>query len=397
VSASAAPAPAPAPAAVSGPTGPAALGGRLVSLDAFRGATIAAMLLVNNPGTWSHIYAPLRHAEWHGWTPTDLIFPFFLFIVGVAIVFSFGKQLERGADRGRMMRKVVSRSLKLIGLGLVLHAFPWWEVDLSTLRLPGVLQRIGIAYFFAATIVLYTGVRAQMAWAAGLMLAYWALMTLVPVPGYGAGMIDVPEATLAAYLDRVILGTNHLWAYSRTWDPEGLLSTMPAISSVLIGVGAGHWLRADRPPGIKAAGLVAAGVVGVVVGQLWGLVFPINKPIWTSSYTVLTGGLALVSLALCYWLIDVRGYRRWSLPFVIYGVNAIAAYFLSGIFARVLNMVQVPAAGGETMALKTWIFENHLASWLAPVNASLAFAIAFVLLWLGLMAILYHYRIFIKV
>jgi predicted acyltransferase len=386
---------APAPA---GPrAAPAALSGRLVSLDAFRGATIAAMLLVNNPGTWAHIHAPLRHAEWHGWTPTDLIFPFFLFIVGVAIVFSFGKQIERGLGRGIMMRKVARRSLVLVALGLVLHAFPWWSVDLSTLRLPGVLQRIGLAYFFAAAIVLYGGIRAQLAWAVGLLLGYWALMTLVPVPGYGAGVLDVPEATLAAYLDRLVFGTNHLWVYAETWDPEGLLSTIPAISTVLIGVGAGHWLRTDRPAGTKTGGLIAAGVAGVLLGQIWGLAFPINKPIWTSSYVVLTGGLALLCLALCYWLIDVKGCRRWASPFVIYGVNAIAAFFLSSLFARVLVMVRVPAAPGETVALKTWLYENGFASWLAPVNASLAFAIAFVLLWLALMGVLYRYRIFIKV
>jgi predicted acyltransferase len=376
---------------------PPALGGRLVSLDAFRGATIAAMLLVNNPGSWAHIYPPLRHADWHGWTPTDLIFPFFLFIVGVAIVFSYAKQVERGADRGVMMRKVARRSVVLIALGLALHAFPWWSTDLSTLRLPGVLQRIGVAYFFAAAIVLYGGLRAQLAWAAALLLGYWALMTLVPVPGYGAGMLDVPEATLAAYLDRLIIGTDHLWAYSRTWDPEGLLSTLPAIATVLMGVGAAHWLRSDRPAAGKARGLAAAGAAAIALGWAWGLVFPINKPIWTSSYVVFTGGMALVCLALCYWLIDVKGYRRWALPFVIYGVNAIAAFFLSSLFARVLVMVRVPAPGGDSTALKTWIYQNLFASWLAPVNASLAFAIAFVLVWLGLMWVLYRNRIFIKV
>ncbi len=385
------------PAAAPAAAVPTALSGRLVSLDAFRGATIGAMLLVNNPGSWAHVYPPLLHAEWHGWTPTDLIFPFFLFIVGVAIVFSFGKQLERGADRHALMRKAARRSVTLVALGLVLHAFPWWSVDLGSLRLPGVLQRIGVAYFFAAAIVLYGGIRSQLAWAVGLLLGYWALMTLVPVPGYGAGMIDLPEATLAAYLDRVILGTNHLWVWSRTWDPEGLLSTMPAIGTVLMGVGAAHWLRTDRSRQAKAVGLAAAGGVAILAGQLWGLAFPINKPLWTSSYVMFTGGMALVSLALCYWLIDVKGYRRWATPFVIYGVNAIAAYFLSGLFARVLDMVQVPAGAGESMALKAWIYQDLLASWMAPVNASLAFAIAFVLLWLGLMAILYRYRIFIKV
>src|SRR5690606_12001508 len=264
-------------------------------------------------------------------------------------------------------------------------------VDFGTLRIPGVLQRIAVAYLAASVIVLYTGPRGQAVATALLLLGYWALMTLVPVPGHGAGDLS-PDGNLAAYLDRLILGTDHLWQYSRTWDPEGILSTLPAIGSVLLGVFAGHWIRSGRPRGRITVGLLAAGVAATAVGAAWGVVFPINKNLWTSSYTVFTGGLALLLLGACYWVVDVKGWRGWTLPGVVFGTNAIAAYFLSGIFARLLNMVRV---GDEP--LKAWLYDHAFASWAGPLPGSLAFALAFVGLWLGLMAILYRRRIFIKV
>ncbi len=381
----------PAPAADSALAGPAAPAGRLVSLDAFRGATIAAMLLVNNPGSWAHVHAPLRHAEWHGWTPTDLIFPFFLFIVGVAMTFSFGKHRASGADRRALLGKATRRAAILFGLGLLLHAFPWYDVDLNTLRIPGVLQRIAVAYLAAAVIVLFLGRRGLLLTTAALLLGYWALMTLVPVPGGTAGDLS-PDGNLGAWLDRTVLGTDHLWAYSRTWDPEGILSTLPAVATVLTGIVAGRWIRSGRS-GTRVAGeLVAGGLAGIAVGWLWGLVFPINKNLWTSSYVVFTSGMAALTLGACYWAIDVKGWKAWATPSVVFGVNAIAAYFLSGIFARLTTLIEV---GG--VPLKTWTYETLLASWAGPLNGSLAYAIAFVLLWLGLMWILYARRIYIKV
>jgi predicted acyltransferase len=368
---------------------------RLLSLDAFRGITIAGMLLVNNPGTWSAIYPPLIHAEWHGWTPTDLIFPFFLFIVGVAMTFSLAARAERGARRGVLLRGAVRRSAILFLLGLVLHAFPNY-LDLSHLRVPGVLQRIALAYLATAAIVLFTGLRAQVAIAGALLLGYWATLALVPVPGGVKGAL-VPGMDLGAYIDRAVFGVNHLWSQSRTWDPEGLLSTLPAIGTVLLGVFAGNWLRSSRNPPVIAVGLFVAGNVGLVVGLAWDALFPINKPLWTSSYVVFTAGMACHFLALCYWFIDVQGYRRWATPFVIFGVNAIAAFFLSSLFARILGLITVPR-GGDVVALKTAIFDGVFRPLFAqPVNASLAFAIAFVLLWLGVMFLLYRKRIFIKV
>ncbi len=368
---------------------------RLLSLDVFRGITVAGMLLVNNPGSWSHVRDPLEHAKWHGWTPTDLIFPFFLFIVGVAMTFSFAAQERGGASRGEMMGRVAKRSAVLVLLGLVLAAFPFYGLDLATLRIPGVLQRIGAAFLLASAVVLLAGPRAQAAVAALLLLGYWAAMKRVPVPGYGAGSLE-PDSNLAAYVDRAVLGTAHLWKSSGTWDPEGLLSTLPAVATVLLGVFAGRWLRSDRSPGRKTVGMLAGGAAGVLLGLAWNEVFPINKNLWTSSYVVFTAGMALLVLAACYWLVDVKGRRRWAFPFVVLGVNAIAAFFLSGIMARLLTLVKWAGPAGD-VTLKGWLYDRAFASWLAPLDASLAFALCFVLFWVGVTWAMYRGRLFIKV
>ena len=367
---------------------------RLVSLDAFRGMTIAGMLLVNNPGTWSQIYPPLKHAPWHGWTPTDLIFPFFLFIVGVAMTLSFGRMLERGATRNQLMLKTAKRAALIFLVGLALHSFPWIGYDFSHLRIPGVLQRIAIAYLFASAIYLYVPtLRGRVIALASLLFGYWFLQTLVPVPGTGLRGVLQPGLDLGAYIDRAIFTEDHLWTYAKTWDPEGLLSTLPAIGTALFGALAGVWLGTQRTPTDKTLGLFIAGAIAIVVGSMWGWVFPINKSLWTSSYVLFTAGIAAQTLAFCYWLIDVQGHQRWAKPFVIFGVNAIAAFFLSSAGARTLNMIKV---GSEKVALKTWIFDNFFLSWATPINASLAFAITYVLFWLGVMTILYKKKIFIK-
>jgi predicted acyltransferase len=376
------------------PATPTTTTGRLASLDAFRGLTIAGMLLVNNPGTWSSIYAPLRHAEWHGWTPTDLAFPFFLFLVGVAMTFSYGKLLERGAGRGPLLLKALRRSAILFGIGLFLHGFP--KYDLTTIRIPGVLQRIALASFLATVPVLFTRARGQALTATGLLLGYWALMTLVPVPGIGAGVLE-PGQDLGAYLDRAVFGTAHLWKSARTWDPEGLLSTLPAVGTVLLGVLAGHWIRAGHEPRRLVGGLVGLGIALTILGSVWGVVFPINKNLWTSSYAVFTAGLGCLVLALCYWLIDMKGYRRWSIPFIVFGTNAIAAFVLSTFGARVLNLIRSTAATGEVVTLQGLIYRSAFASWLQPLNASLAFALCYLCFWLALVSILYRRRIFIKI
>ncbi|MGH2394452.1 MAG: acyltransferase family protein, partial [Candidatus Limnocylindria bacterium] len=225
-----------------------------------------------------------------------------------------------------------------------------------------------------------------------LLLGYWALLALVPVPGGDAGDLT-PDGNLGAWLDRMILGTEHLWAQSRTWDPEGILSTVPAVATVMLGVFTGRWLRSGKSGVTVTGGLLAAGVAAVALGTLWGQFFPINKSLWTSSYAVFTGGMALLLLGLFYWVMDVRGRKRWATPFVVFGVNAIAAYFLSALFARVIGMVEV----GDGVSLKAWAYRELFASWAGPLNGSLAFALAFVLLWLGLMWPLYRRRIYIKV
>jgi predicted acyltransferase len=349
---------------------------RLLSLDVFRGLTVAAMLLVNNPGTWSAVYDPLEHAPWHGWTPTDLIFPFFLFIVGVSMAYSLVPRLERGGAAGRPFVRAARRSAILVGLGLLLAAFPYYNLDLSRLRIPGVLQRIGLAFFLASAIVLFLRPRAQAAAAALLLLGYWAAMTLVPVPGHGAGDLS-KEGNLAAYVDRAILGTNHLWASARTWDPEGLMSTLPAVATVLLGVFAGRWMRSPRPAAERLVGLFLAGNAAVVAGLVWNAAFPINKNLWTSSYVLFTAGLAMHGLAVCYWLVDVRGRRRWAMPFAWFGMNAIFAFFLSGVMARLLYLVKV----GDGRTIKEVVFTRAFDSWLPAHDASLAFALCFVALW----------------
>src|SRR4026209_850812 len=361
---------------------------RLLSLDVFRGITIAGMVLVNNPGSWEHIYWPLEHASWHGWTPTDLVFPFFLFIVGVAITLAFGSRVESGGSKRDLYLKVIKRSLIIFAIGLFLHGFPYF--GLSELRIPGVLQRIAVCYFFASIIFLTTKVRTQVHITIALLLGYWLLVRFVAAPGFAAGDLT-KEGSLPSFIDRVVFG-KHVWAQARVYDPEGLLSTIPAIATALIGVLTGQWLRTEKPRMDKAAGMFVVGAVCVAIGWAWNAFFPINKALWTSSYVLFTGGLALQFLSVCYWLIDIKGYRRWAKPFEVFGLNAIALYVVADVIAELLSLIKV----GEG-TLGGWIYDHIFASWASPLNASLAFAICFVLVCLALMWILYHRKIFLKV
>ena len=359
-----------------------------MSLDAFRGLTVACMILVNNPGSWEHIYTPLDHAEWHGWTATDLIFPFFLFILGVSITFSFGKR--RSISKGGLYRGVFRRSLVIYGLGLFLSAFP--NFDVANLRYVGVLARISIVYLITSLLVINLSRRA-LAWVTvSLLLGYWAVMTLVPVPGHGAGVLT-QEGNLAAWVDGFVVPGR---MYQGTWDPEGLVSTFPAVATALLGVFTGYWLRSARPQMEIAKGMFAAGCVGIALGSLWDLYFPINKNLWTSSYVIFTAGAALILLSAMYWVIDVKGRRKWARPLVAFGVNAISVYVLAGMVARLLNYTQVTVEDGE-VPLKIWLFDNYFAPLAPPNIASLAFAVAFLgVLWL-LVELLYKKQIFIKV
>jgi predicted acyltransferase len=357
---------------------------RLLSVDALRGLTVAAMVLVNNPGTWSAVYPPLRHAEWHGWTFTDMVFPFFLFVVGVSIALALGPALER--DATGMSARVLRRAAVIFTLGLLLHALPFFP--LATLRIPGVLQRIAVCYLLAALLVLATrgarGWRVQAVAAGLLLVGYWVVMTRVAAPGQVAGDLS-PAGNLAGYVDRVVLGPRHIWQATRVYDPEGILSTLPATATTLLGVLGGHWLRAGQTKAGSGArmvgGLAGAGLAAAALGWLWGLSFPVNKPLWTSSYALLMAGLAALALAACHWVIEVRGRRGWAAPVAILGVHALTLFFLSSLMAKLLVIVRVGAGGPR---LQAWLFEHVFGPWASPVNASLAYALAYVLLWWAL-------------
>jgi predicted acyltransferase len=383
-------------------TSPPAARERLTALDVFRGLTIAGMLLVNNPGSWGAIYPPLRHAAWHGWTPTDLIFPFFLFIVGITTHLSLAARRARGDDDRKLVRQVLRRGGIIILLGLLLSGFPFipkYGFDLSTIRIPGVLQRIGVAYIAAALLTLRTSAKAQVLIVAALLFGYWAVMTLVPVPDsgmLGALALAKPDASLAAWLDRTALG-GHLWKVSKTWDPEGILSTIPAIGTTMLGVFAGRWIASPRPLMERIAALFAIGSIAMVAGLMWNWSFPINKNLWTSSYVLFTAGMACATVATCIWLIDVRRVTWWTKPFVVFGVNPILAFVGSGMMARLMASIIKVERDGQTVSLQKAIYDSAFASWLAPTNASLLYAGCVVFLWFLILAALYKSKVFLKV
>jgi predicted acyltransferase len=371
-------------------------GGRLLSLDVFRGLTIAAMVLVNNAGNWDKVYAPLRHAAWDGWTPTDLIFPFFVFIVGVAIPLAFEKRkaaAQAGSEQRDLYLKIFRRTALIFALGLLLTGFPFTMEKIVHWRIPGVLQRIALCYLVASIIFLKSKVRTQVVITVSLLVVYWAAMKLIAAPGFAIGDLT-KEGSLASWMDRTLLA-GHI--YKPEYDPEGLLSTIPAIATALIGVLAGQWLMQKREALDKISGLFVTGALCVMVGYIWDWAFPINKALWTSSYVMFTGGLALQLLALCYWAIDLKGYKRWAYPFVVFGVNALALYVLSSLLFKVLLLISATKLNGTPGTLRDFIYERGFATWLSPINASLAFALCYVALWWLVMLALYRRRIFIKV
>lgn len=363
--------------------------GRIRSLDAFRGLTVAAMILVNNPGSWDYVYPPLRHAEWDGWTFTDLIFPFFLFIVGVSLVVSFSRRELAGEGPGRLMRKALLRGALIVAVGLLLNGFPHY--DLAHLRIPGVLQRIGLVYALTAVIFLSFGPAARRWIAAGILVGYWLVMTQAPNPGGVSGDLSA-AGNLGAWLDRLLLG-GHLW--TPEFDPEGLLSTLPAVATCLIGTFAGERLLADRPPGDRMTGLLLLGAALIVAGLAWSPWFPVNKSLWSSPYVLLTGGIACQALAACYWVIEVQGRDRWAWPGIVLGTNALFAFVLSGILGRLLLLWQVATPEGAIPG-KRWLFDRVLAPLAGPMAGSLLFAVANVALMLAVTWLLYRRRIFIK-
>lgn len=374
---------------------------RLLALDVFRGMTIAAMLLVNNPGDWGAIHPPLAHAAWHGWTPTDLIFPFFLFIVGITTHLSLAARRARGDDEGALVRQVLRRGALIILFGLLLAAFPFWpSTQWTEIRIPGVLQRIGVAYLAGALLTLRTTLRQQVAIIVVLLFGYWFAITLLPVPGQdgvGYHWLDEPARTLAAWVDRALL-SGHLWRSTRTWDPEGVLSTFPAVGTAMLGVLAGRWIaRREVPLAERLAGLFAAGALAAVAGLIWNWSFPINKALWTSSYVLFTAGLACLSLATILWVTDQQRVTWWTRPFVTYGVNPMIAFVGSGLMGKAVATLIRVEHDGVTVPLKTAIFRSVFEGRLSPRNASLAYAICFVLLWYAILWLLERRRIILKV
>lgn len=426
---------------------------RLLSLDIFRGLTIAGMILVNNPGSWSTVYPPLLHAEWHGITPTDWVFPFFLFIVGVAIPLALGKRIERGDEEAAIIRKILSRVAIIFGLGLFLAAFPHFGMtaeagslrtihylvlavfmvslftreatapessikrvagwialgaigvmviiglfgyDFSRLRIPGVLQRIALVYGACSLLFLKVNWRMQAWIGLGLLLLYWFLMMVVPVPGIGPANLE-PTTNLGAWFDNLLL-KGHMYSQTKVWDPEGLLSTLPAIVTGIIGMLTGSWVKTERDHFEKVAGMLVAGVLLLGISHIWDLNFPINKKIWTSSYVCYTGGVALLMLGVIYWLVDIHSYKKWGKPFLIYGTNALFVYVMSGLVAKTMFAIKWVGANGQDWNVYGWLYNNCFTPVFSnPYNASLAFALANVLFFFGLAWVLYRAKIFIKV
>ena len=361
---------------------------RLLSLDVFRGLTVMAMVLVNNPGDWGHIYWPLAHAEWHGCTPADLVFPFFLFVVGVSLVYALADTKATGQPQGAVLARVARRAAVLVGLGLLMSLYP--KFDFAVVRIPGVLQRIGLVYLGASVLYLRTSWRTQALVLAVLLAGYAALLQLVSVPGAGPANLE-PATNLGAWLDRQLFGEAHLWIFSRTWDPEGLLGTLPALGTGLLGVLAAQWLRRPGSTRVRLGGLLAAGVLAVALGLLWAQWFPLNKALWTSSYVLVTGGLALGLLAGLYWLCDVRGYRRWAVLPVAFGVNAIAVFFFSAILSRTFALCRLPGPTGELVGFKEWLYGWGIAPYFTnPRSASLAGAVVCLLIWAMVLGYLRH-------
>ena len=419
---------------------------RLISLDVFRGFTILLMTIVNNPGSWAHIYPPLEHAEWHGCTPTDLVFPFFIFIMGTAIPFAMPSKNFDFA----IFNKILIRSLRIFCLGLFLNFFSRIQVfsldgipllitrllitfavayallgnftlkiktylvflvfgvllflvysgipAFQEVRIPGVLQRIGIVYFFSSILYLKTDLKTQLLIATTILLIYWALMAIVPVPGFGEANFE-KGTNLAAWLDNLVLN-GHLWTYSKTWDPEGILSTLPAIATGILGMFIGQILNMP----IKKLEIVKkmsfVGLFLIVLGLIWDIVFPINKSLWTSSYTVYTAGIATLCLTILYYIIDVANYQKWSRLFLFWGVNPMIVFFFSGIIPRVLSSIKIenPEIPSETTTLQGIIYNFNIVPLFSnPLNASLFYALSYAVFWSIIVWILYKYKLIFKV
>jgi predicted acyltransferase len=348
------------------------------------------MIFVNNLGSWKYAYAPLKHAEWHGWTPTDLVFPFFLFIVGVSLSFSLSKRSVAGISQNLIVLKILRRSTILFLLGLLLALVP--RFDFANLRIPGVLQRIAVCYLISSILFMKTSSKGRVALTLFFLAGYWALMKLVPVPGYGAGILEY-EGNLCGYIDTKLL-FGHL--YRPEFDPEGILSTIPAVATTLIGILTGDWLRIARKISVKTAGLLGSGAVLFLMGIILDPFFPINKQLWTSTFVLLTAGIGLICLGIFYGIMAGAALKKWASPFIVYGTNAITAYVGSSLMAKLLFGIRVSTAENG-MTLKSYVYTNYLMPWAGPYLGSLIFPAFLILLWLAILYPLYRRKIFIKI
>jgi len=352
---------------------------RLLSLDFFRGFCILAMIIVNSSG--SGAYAFLKHAAWHGWTFADTIFPFFLWIIGVSMVFSFAKRMDKGESKGELFLHILQRSAILFMLGLFINLFPYF--DFYSVRIMGVLQRIAIAYFFAGIILLHARQRGIAIWTVFLLAAYWAALMLVPVPGYGPGVLE-KEGNLAQYVDSVLL-KGHILEQTPAWDPEGILSTVPAVSTILFGVLIGQLLVSEKSKPRKFRIMLSLGFLLVIAGSIMSIWMPINKNLWTSSFSVFMSGLALIAFSISYWIIDMRGAKRWSLPFIMVGMNAIVLYVISGIMNKIVD------AGINKL------FYMYALQFMTAQNASLILSLMQAAVIITIAFAMYRKKFFVKV
>ncbi len=387
---------------------------RLMALDVLRGLAVAGMILVTDPGTYSAVYWPLLHSQWDGTTPTDMIFPAFLFAVGVAIPLAFASRIQRGQGRAQLARHALVRSIIIFFIGLAINGFP--DYNLHTIRIPGVLQRIALCYLCGSLLYLGIGrthggkiesqesrkIRVLAGIVAFLLAVYWALLRLVPVPGFGPGRLD-SMGNVAAYLDRSIFGIRHLWVwgitpgFGVTFDPEGLLSTIPAIATLMIGMLAGEWLRTEHSRSRKVLTLAGVGIILLLTGWLLQPLLPLNKKLWTSTFALFSGGVSLLAFSALYWILDIQRWRRWASPALVFGTNAIFAFALSNVITTLADRIHWNLPDGNTLTLHEWGYRYGFATWLQPVRASFAYAILIVLLNLALIYPLYRKRIFLRV
>ncbi|GAB3837391.1 acyltransferase family protein [Hymenobacter jeollabukensis] len=369
--------------------------GRLVSLDAFRGLTVIVMLLVNFPGAFPY-YVPLSHIEWHGCRPADLVFPFFLFIVGVSLAFALDRARHDPAQQRRVLLTVLRRTLILIALGMLIDLTP--KFYFTSFRIMGVLQRIGLVFLACSLLFLKTRWRTQLGLFALILIGYNLVLQLVPVPGVGPANLE-RLSNLGTWLDRLVLTQRHLYDEFYSFEPEGILSTFPSICTGLLGVFAGRWLRrTDLDAATRVAWLFAASLLCLVLGIVWNGWFPINKQLWTSSFVLYSGGIAGALLATLYWLLDVQQWRRGLTPLLVFGTNAITIYFLSELVDKLLSSYDVAMPGGGTDTVRNWLFQTQVLPHFAnPQHAALFYALDYTAVW-GLLAWeLYRRRIFIKI